>query len=167
LFPFATFKVQSGTVRLREADPFHAVVNVSATAQRRDYQLRLEATGDLTAPNVLLSSTPALDASALTLLVMTGQPPVGAGTASSGQRLALLGAYLSRGLFQDLGLGGEERLEISSGERVSEQGRDTYELEYKLSERSALVGEYDRFDSYNAGLKWRVYHQESVPNEEK
>jgi len=167
LFPFATFKVQSGTVRLREADPFHAIVNVSATSQRRDYQLRLEATGDLAAPNVLLSSTPALDASALTLLVMTGQPPVGAGTASSGQRLALLGAYLSRGLFQDLGLGGEERLEISSGERVSEQGRDTYELEYKLSERASLLGEYDRFDSYNAGLKWRVYHQESVPSEKK
>ena len=167
LFPFATFKVQSGTVRLREADPYHAIVNLSGTSQRRDYQLRLEATGDLAAPNVQLSSTPALDASALTLLVMTGQPPVGAGTASSGQRLALLGAYLSRGLFQDLGLGGEERLEISAGERVSEQGRDTYEFEYKLGARSSLLGEYDRFDSYNAGLKWRVYNQESVPGEKK
>jgi len=167
LFPFATFKVQTGTVRLREADPFHAIVNLSGTSQRRDYQLRLEATGDLAAPNVQLSSTPALDASALTLLVMTGQPPVGEGTASSGQRLALLGAYLSRGLFQDLGLGGEERLEISAGERVSEQGRDTYEFEYKLGERSSLLGEYDRFDSYNAGLKWHVYNQESVPSEKK
>lgn len=98
---------------------------------------------------------------------MTGQPPVGAGTASSGQRLALLGAYLSRGLFEDLGIGGEERLEISAGERVSEQGRDTYEFEYKLGTRSSLLGEYDRFDSYNAGLKWRVYNQESVPGEKK
>jgi len=167
LFPFATFKVQTGTVRLREADPYHAIVNLSASSQRRDYQLRLEATGDLASPNVQLSSTPALDASQLTLLVMTGQPPVGTGTASSGQRLALLGAYLSRGLFQDLGIGGEERLEISAGERISEQGRDTYEFEYKLGVRSSLLGEYDRFDSYNAGLKWRVYNQESVPGEKK
>ncbi len=165
LFPFATFKVQSGTVRLREADPFHAIVNLTATSQRRDYQLRLEATGELPSPNVQLSSTPSLDASELTLLVMTGQPPVGAAGSSSGQRLALLGAYLSRGLFQDLGIGGEERLEISAGERVSEQGRDTYEFEYKLRERSSLLGEYDRFDSYNAGLKWRVYNQESIPPE--
>jgi len=168
LFPFATFKVESGTIRLREADPFRAGVNLSATSQRRDYQLRLEATGELPTPNVQLSSTPSLAASELVLLVMTGQPPVGtASTASNGQRLALLGAYLSRGLFQDLGVGGEERLEISAGEQVSEQGRDTYEFEYKLGRRSSLLGEYDRFDSYNAGLKWRVYNQESMPGEKK
>ena len=70
---------------------------------------------------------------------MTGQPPVGTAGSSSGQRLALLGAYLSRGLFQDLGIGGEERLEISAGERVSEQGWDTYEFEYKLGKRSSLL----------------------------
>ncbi len=167
LFPFATFKVQSGTIRLREADPFHAIVNLTANSQRRDYQLRLEATGELPSPNVVLSSTPSLDASELLLLVMTGQPPVGTAGSSSGQRLALLGAYLSRGLFQDLGIGGEERLEISAGERVSEQGRDTYEFEYKLGQRSSLLGEYDRFDSYNAGVKWRIYNQESVPLEKK
>jgi len=167
LFPFATFKVQSGTIRLREADPFHAMVNLTANSQRRDYQLRLEATGDLASPNVVLSSTPSLEASELMLLVMTGQPPAGTAGSSSGQRLALLGAYLSRGLFQDLGIGGEERLEISAGERVSEQGRDTYEFEYKLGKRSSLLGEYDRFDSYNAGVKWRIYNQESLPFEKK
>lgn len=167
LFPFATFKVQSGTIRLRESDPFHAVVNLTANSQRRDYQLRLEATGELPSPNVVLSSTPSLDASELMLLVMTGQPPAGTAGSSSGQRLALLGAYLSRGLFQDLGIGGEERLEISAGERVSEQGRDTYEFEYKLGKRSSLLGEYDRFDSYNAGVKWRIYNQESLPFEKK
>ncbi|MND08321.1 hypothetical protein D3C83_308670 [compost metagenome] len=39
--------MQSGTIRLREADPFHAIVNLTANSQRRDYQLRLEATGEL------------------------------------------------------------------------------------------------------------------------
>src|SRR6185295_15937680 len=28
LFPFATFKVQQGALRLREADPFHARINL-------------------------------------------------------------------------------------------------------------------------------------------
>jgi len=45
-------------------------------------------------------------------------------------------------------------------------GPDTYEFEYKLGKRTSLVGEYDTcFDSYNGGLKWRVYTQESTPVE--
>jgi translocation and assembly module TamB len=170
LFPFATFKVHQGTIRLREADPFHAIVNLNATSQRRDFQLRLEMTGELPAPNVTLSSSPALAAADVLLMVMTGQPPAGETiptVGTSGPRLALLGAYLSRGLFQDLGFSGEERLEISAGEHVSRQGRDTYEFEYKLGERWSLLGEYDEFDAYNAGVKWRVYTQESTPLEKK
>jgi translocation and assembly module TamB len=169
LFPFATFRVQQGAVRLREADPFHAVVSLNATSQRRDYQLRLEMTGELPAPNVVLSSTPAMEAADVLLMVMTGQLPASETTTagSSGPRLAMLGAYLGRGLFQDLGLGGEDRLEISSGERISRDGRETYEFEYKLGGRWSLLGEYDRFDSYNAGLKWRAYTEESEPHEKK
>jgi translocation and assembly module TamB len=168
LFPFATFTVQNGTVRLRESDPFHAAVNVTALSQRRDYQLRLEATGQLPTPTITLTSSPALEAEEVLLMVMTGQPPVTQSSATaanptasaSGQRLALLGAYLGRGLFADLGIGGEDRLEISSGEQISDQGRETYEFEYKLDKRWSLTGEYDRFDSYNAGVKWRVYTDE-------
>jgi len=163
LFPFATFAVQAGTLRLRESDPFHAMVNVNALSQRHDYQLRLEATGQLPSPNVVLSSTPALEAEDVLLMVMTGQPPATdtANRSSAGQRLAVLGAYLGKGIFQDLGFGGESRLEISTGEQVSAQGRETYDFEYKLGRRWSLTGEYDRFDSYNAGLKWRVYTEES------
>lgn len=169
LFPFATFAIQQGSVRLREADPFHAVVDLNATSQRRDYQLRLEMTGQLPAPNIVISSTPALEAAEVLLMVMTGQPPASdtKATGASGARLAALGAYFSRGLFQDLGFSNEDRLEISAGERVSRQGRDTYEFEYRLGEHWSLLGEYDQYDSYNAGLKWRVYTQESTPREEK
>jgi translocation and assembly module TamB len=169
LLPFATFKVTQGAVRLREADPFHAAVSLNATAQRNGYQLRLEMTGALPAPNVTITSTPALEAADVLVMVMTGQPPAGAATsaASSGQRIALLGAYLGRGLFQDLGFGGEDRVEISAGEHVSRQGRETYEFEYKLREKLSLVGEYDEFDAYNAGLKWRVYTDEGAPLEKK
>jgi translocation and assembly module TamB len=165
LFPFATFTVQSGTLRLRESDPFHATINLTANSQRHDYQLRLEATGQLPTPNLVLSSTPALEAEDVLLMVMTGQPPANdaATTSSAGQRLAVLGAYLGKGIFDDLGYGGENRLEISTGEQVSLQGRETYDFEYKLSKRWSLTGEYDRFDSYNAGLKWRVYTQDSKP----
>ena len=46
---------------------------------------------------------------------------------------------------------------IRSGEEVTLQGRPTYEVEYKLSKDWSIVGEYDRFNQYNAGLKWRIY----------
>jgi translocation and assembly module TamB len=169
LFPFAAFKVQQGTIRLSEADPFHANINVVATSQRRDYQLRLEVTGQLPEPVIAMTSTPALDSTDVLLMVMTGRPPTEDTPTSSVQRLALFGAYLGRGLFEDLGMGGEDRLEISSGEQISTEGRETYELEYKLGARWSLVGEYDQFDSYNADLKRRIYIQESVPpaNEKK
>ncbi|MBK8858697.1 MAG: translocation/assembly module TamB domain-containing protein [Opitutaceae bacterium] len=169
LFPFASFKVRQGLVRLSEADPFHARVNLNATSQRRDYQLRLEVTGQLPTPVITLSSAPALAAEDVLLMVMTGQPPSGETASSGAQRLGLLGVYLGRGIFQDLGIGGEDRLEISAGQQVSQQGRETYEFEYKLREKWSLVGEYDRFDHYNTGLKWRVYTQESEPraDEEK
>jgi translocation and assembly module TamB len=168
LFPFAAFKVQQGAIRLSEADPFHANINVVATSQRRDYQLRLAVTGDLPAPVITLSSTPVLDATDVLLLVMTGRPPTEDTQTSSVQRVALLGAYLGRGVFEDLGFsGGEDRLEISSGEQVSQSGRETYSFEYKLDDRWSVEGEYDQFDSYNADLKRRIYVQESRPREKK
>ncbi|MEO6873908.1 MAG: translocation/assembly module TamB domain-containing protein [Opitutaceae bacterium] len=168
LFPFATFKVQQGTLRLSEADPFHARVSLIGTAQRRDYQLRLEVTGQLPEPVVTMSSTPALDSTDVMLMVMTGRPPTGdTGVASSAQRLALFGAYLGRGVFDELGFGGDDRLEVSSGQRISQQGQETYEVEYKLNDHWSLVGEYDELDSYNAGVKWRIYTQETKPSDKK
>jgi translocation and assembly module TamB len=50
-----------------------------------------------------------------------------------------------------------ERLTIRSGEAVTREGRETYAVEYKLTDRWSLVGEYDRFGELNAGVKWRVY----------
>jgi translocation and assembly module TamB len=167
LFPFAVFRVQQGSVRLSEADSFHAKINLVATSQRRDYQLRLEVTGQLPNPIITMSSTPALEATDVLLMVMTGRPPTGDTATSSAQRMALLGAYLGRGIFEDLGASGENRLEISSGEQITNEGRETYEIEYKLGERWSLVGEYDQFDSYNADLKRRIYIQESTPREKK
>jgi hypothetical protein len=30
-------------------------------------------------------------------------------------------------------------------------------VEYKLTDRWSLVGEYDRFNALNAGVKWKIY----------
>lgn len=170
LFPFATFTVQFGVLRLPEADPYHPKIALTAVSNRQDYQLRMEASGSPESPNLQFSSIPPLEPAQVLLLVTAGQASrnetAGAGT-NDQRRLTRLGAYLGKGFFSGLGGGDENRLEITSGDQVSQMGRETYDVEYKLNDRWSLVGEYDQFDYYNAGLKWRVYRGEGGANERK
>jgi translocation and assembly module TamB len=167
LFPFATFTVQNGAARLSEADPFHPQVSLNAQARYHDYQVRMEVTGPLESPNITMSSNPPLDSAEVLLMVTSGQSPeTDPGARTGAQRLTQLGTFFGQGLL--LGSGnGAERLEIDTGERVSQEGRETYEFTYRLNERWALVGEYDEFDEYNAGIKWRAYVQEGGTSEKK
>ena len=50
---------------------------------------------------------------------------------------------------------------------ISEQGRETYNIEYKLADRWALTGEYDEFDDYYGGLKWRMFPKKDRTTDEK
>ncbi|MEY4489730.1 MAG: hypothetical protein RIQ79_2238, partial [Verrucomicrobiota bacterium] len=158
LFPFASFAVQEGALRLRTTDPYTPVLSFRATARRLGYDLRLELNGTVDAPQLQISSSPPLSAENLMLMVTTGKGPTeDRGSASSTQRLAAVGAYMGRDMLRSLGVGGidDERFSMSSGEKVSRQGRETYGFEFKLDERWSLTGEYDEFDAYNAGLKRR------------
>jgi translocation and assembly module TamB len=95
-------------------------------------------------------------------LITTGQPPTAATAAPTGtQRLTRLGTFLGRGIFNNFG-GDEDRLEITSGEQVSRAGRETYRVEYRLRDKLSLTGEYDEYDDYNAGIKYRLYTQEGA-----
>ncbi len=163
-FPFATFTVENGAVRLKAADPFTPEIALNAISRRHNYELRLEVSGAPESPVLVFSSNPALEAGQVLLMVMAGQIPANETNGTPGQgglQLTQLGAYLGQGIYRGLGGTDENRLEIVSGERVSRQGRETYDIEYKLGEHWSLVGEYDEFDSYNAGVKWRVYTQEA------
>lgn len=158
LFPFATFTIQQGTVRLSEADPFTPQISAHATARRHGHDLTLEAAGTPAAPTLTFSANPALEAADVLMMITTGQPPE---TDTAGldtpQRLARFGTFLGRGLIQEFGLGGGDRLEITTGEEVSRMGRETYRIEYRVNDRWFLTGEYDEYDHYNAGVRWRVH----------
>jgi translocation and assembly module TamB len=161
VFPsFVTFKVQLGAVRLSEADPYHPQLTLNGTARRYGYDLRMEARGPVDQPVITFTSSPALSSEQVLLMVMAGQVPasdVAAG--ASQQRLSSVGTYLGQSLFQEIGVP-TDRLEVTAGEQISEKGHETYKFDYKLGGRWSLVGEYDEFDGYNAGLKWRIYTEE-------
>lgn len=156
--PFAAFEVEQGTVRLTEANPYDLGLFISGTARRYGYDLRMEITGTATQPVVTFSSSPPLDAKQVLLLVMAGEMPRDETIYGNNQRVARLGAYLGQGLISRFGseTTDAERLSISTGDRISEQGRETYNVEYQLNDRFSLVTEYDEFDTFNAGVKWNI-----------
>ncbi len=163
LLPFATFRVQQGWVRLTEADPYEPQLFLNGTARRYGHDVRLELSGTASNPALVFTSSPPLESEQILLMVMAGEPPGDEATHSGGQRAVRLGAYLGRSLITSFGGDPEraERLNLTLGEKVSRQGRETYGIEYQLDPRWSLVGEYDEFDEFNAGVKWRLRAREA------
>jgi len=157
--PFANFSVTQGTVRLTELAPDEPEVYLRGTGRRYGYDLNIEIEGRASQPTVLFSSSPALDGEQVLLMVMAGTAPGNEISRTTTQRAANFGLFLGQSFLTSLGADAAEadRLSLMSGEKVSRQGRETYEFEYQLSDRWTLTGEYNEFDEYNAGVKWRVF----------
>jgi translocation and assembly module TamB len=159
LLPFTNFVVKQGTVRIPEEDPHKLALYLRGTGRYNGYDLTMEITGTAEAPTIVFTSSPALDSDQLLMMVMTGAVPNNGTGYSSTQRFARLGTYLGQSLLGSFGVdaASADRLSIVPGETISDQGRETYTVEYKLGDRWKWVGEYDQFDDYNIGLKWRLY----------
>ena len=119
----------------------------------------MELTGPADQPIIQFNSTPPLSSEQLVLMVTAGELPKGGYTLTPAQRAQTMALFLGKDLLSKVGLGdqSEERLTFSSGQEISETGKPTYSLEYKLAKRWSLVGEYDRFNAFNAGIKWKLY----------
>ncbi len=167
--PFATFVVQEGRVSLSPEQGVEPQLSFVGTVRRLNYDLRMEASGPASAPTLVFSSSPPLESGQVLLMVMAGESPHDEVSYSDRQRVARLGTFLGQSLLASLGGDSEagERLSLSTGENVSRQGRETYGIEYRLSERWALTGEYDEFDDFNAGVKWRVFSKGGSREEKK
>lgn len=170
--PFASFAVTQGAVRLTEADPYEPEVYLRGAGRRYGYDLAMEIDGSAAQPNIVFTSSPALDSEQVLLMVMTGAVPSNELAKTTTQRAANIGIFLGQSLLSSLGSDAAEadRLSFSSGEKISRRGKETYEAEYKLTDRWTVTGEYNEFDEYNAGFKWRVFggkRTEDKPGEAK
>ena len=166
--PFANFEVRQGEIRLL-AGQLEPQLWVSATTRRYGYDLRMELSGDASSPNMVFTSSPPLEAEQVLLMVMAGEAPSNEISTTDRERVARFGAFFGQSLLGTLGGDptGADRLTISSGADISEQGRETYNIEYKLADRWALTGEYDEFDDYYGGLKWRMFPKKDRKTDEK
>lgn len=157
LFPFGALNVDQAYASLAGDDPRGPELLINASGRNYRYDLRLEVTGPADGANVMFSSTPPLSSEEILLLLTAGELPAEqtlSTQARAGRLATFLGRdFLSRYAGSDLA---EERLTINTGENLTEEGKATYSVEYRLNDRWSLVGEYDRFNAVNAGVKWRI-----------
>jgi translocation and assembly module TamB len=159
LLPFANLRLRNGSVRLTQADPYTPQLALNAESRTLGYDVRMDLSGPASEPVLVFSSSPPLSSEQVLLMVMAGQTPRSDITYSGGQRAVSIGRYLGKSLLSGLfgSPGDAERLTLSSGENVSENGQETFRAEYQLNDRWSLVGERDEFDDYNVGFKRRLF----------
>jgi hypothetical protein len=158
LFPFTSMEVKQGLISLFSDNPFLPQIFVTAASKTFGYDIHLEITGPATQPKLVFSSTPPLTSEQALLMVTAGVLPEGEGNFTTQQRAQRLALFLGKSFMSKLGLGGDaDRLTIRSGEYLTEQGGETYSLEYRLTKRLSIVGEYNRFDEIVFSLRWKVY----------
>jgi translocation and assembly module TamB len=131
---------------------------VNAGAKRFGYDVTLEVTGTANKPLLQFSSVPSLTSERIFLMMTAGELPRDEITFSTQQKAQRFAIFVGSKVLTSLGFGGtSERLTIRSGEEISESGTQTYDVEYKLTDRWAVVGQYDRFNAFNISIKRRVF----------
>ncbi len=158
LFPFAAFSVEQGLVEIRSDDPYTPILSISGQSRRFGYDLGIEITGSAFDPQVRFTSSPPLTSEQILMMVMAGENPDGMFDYSVSQRASKVGTYLAKGLFSSRGSssGLGSRFSLSSGQNLSRQGKETLDVEFKLDEQFQLLGEYDEYDAWNAGIRWKA-----------
>lgn len=156
--PFGVIRLESGLADFGVSNPYNPTLNIRGNSKTLGYSIDLLVAGSLENPDILFESDPALSPDEVLLLLTTGALPESSDENTLTQSTSRLALYLGRGYFSDLLGGGSstERLRIRSGETISESGRETFQVEYDLSEEFSVIGEYDEYDDYNLDLRWKV-----------
>jgi translocation and assembly module TamB len=158
LFPFGSLTLNQGFASFSGNDPRGPELQINASGRNYRYEIRLEVKGPADGANVILSSTPPLASDEIILMLTAGEIPRSDFAFSNSDRAGQLGIFIGSDLLSRY-LGSDpakERLIFRSGENISGEGQLTYSVEYRLTDRWSIIGEYDEFNAYNADLKWRV-----------
>lgn len=158
LFPFGQLRVEQLRVRFTEANPYRPQLEGSAEGMNFGYSVAMTLDGDLDDPEIRFSTVPPMGTRATLQMLTAGTLPRGEYAFTGSAKVQKVGAYLANDIVANL-MGDpteEPRLTFQSGERVTTSGQLTYGVEYRLTERWAVVGEYDRWSQFNAGVRWRL-----------
>lgn len=159
LFPFARFEIDRGRIDLPVDDPFTPLLNLSGYSRRYGYDLEVEIGGTAYEPQVQFYSSPHLSSHTIMQMVVAGQSPDGQFRFSAAEAAQRFGSYLSKNIFVSRGEKGADTLDrfsMTTGGNLSKQGKETVDLELRVAERIYVTGEYDEYDFWNAGMRYRL-----------
>ena len=164
VFPFGSIPAEQVLVTLSRDNPYEPRLVVSGAGRIMGYDIRMEVSGPASEPRLLFTSDPPLTSQQVFLMLTTGAVPDEAHTIGTSDRASRLAMFLGRNLAAGLGIGGgggsgDERLSIRSGEDFTREGRETIQVQYDFDGRWSVIGEYDRFDAYNGGIKFRLINR--------
>ncbi len=145
-FPGMSMRIESLEAFVTPEEPNLLQIEADAIGQNRLYVVTLNASGSTESPQIQFSSTPTLSNAQIVRLLATGSLEGGGAGA--------IGLYLGKALMGP-GTGEEtlaDRLSVEIGQEVTENGRSTVEVTYRLTDRWSLEGDYDRYDTYNVNL---------------
>jgi len=159
IFPFGALTLNQGMASFSGNDPRGPDLQINASGRNYRYDLRLEVKGPADGANVILSATPPLTSEQILLMLTAGEMPQSNFAFSNSARAGRLGTFMGTDLLSRY-LGSDpatERLVFRTGESISVEGRLTYSVEYRLTDRWSIIGSYDEFNAFNADLKWKVF----------
>lgn len=165
--PGGTLRIDAGTIRFTEANPFVPTLSLTGSTRMRGYDIQVVIAGPADNPEVALSSNPPLPHETLLVLMTTGQLAEEGTHSSVGETAATLATYLAEDVFaREFGAGpgaGDSllgRFELLSGQDISQSGAETILIRFRMSDADPkgrrhwhLVGERDVWDYYNYGLR--------------
>lgn len=159
MFPFGSLTINQGFASFSGNDPRGPALQLNAAGRNYRYDVRLEVNGPADGANVILSATPPLTAEQILLMLTAGEVPQSDFSFSGSARAGRLGTFVGTDLLgRYLGTDpADERLIFRTGESISGEGRLTYSVEYRLTDRWSIMGAYDEFNAFNTDLKWKAF----------
>ena len=159
VFPFGGLEVNQGYASFSGIDPQGPTLQINASGRNYRYEIGLEVKGPAETAAVTFSSTPPLTSEQILLMLTAGQLPQTEFSFSTTSKAGQVATFLGKDLYSQVfgSSRGEDRIIIRSGEDISEEGQVTYSVEYRLTDRWSIIGEYDQYNNFNADLKWRIY----------
>lgn len=171
--PAGRLTITGGTVQFLRDNPFVPQIDAVGEARMIGYNIRANIAGPYDNPEILLSSTPPLSQETLLVLMLTGQLQESATNTDNASTASTVAVYIAKDTvarwFSDNGPINEdsvfERLELFYGEDVSQDGTETFDVAFRLSNKEGLpperrnfrhwymTAQRDRFEDYNYGLR--------------
>jgi translocation and assembly module TamB len=158
LFPFGMVELENGRVDLSREDPYRPFLDFRGVGQNFGYTITVDLTGPIDAPNLTMQSIPPLTTQQILLMLSAGQVPRSDFGYSTTDKATRVGFYVGKE-FVNRFVGDSstsERLSFRSGKHITDDGRPTVSLEYRLTDRLSVFGEYNRFRDVNSGLRYKV-----------